>query len=67
MSKNIQLRVATIKYSGDSIGDDIRIEIDCLNASLDLDRSIKRGKEVLLNVFIGNFVTDQPSFSLPLS
>ncbi len=67
MTKHIQLKLLKIRYGGDSIGDDIRVEIDCLGHSLDLNKKIKRGGEVILGAPVGNFFTDQTSFSLPLS
>lgn len=67
MTKLIQLALSKIKYTGDSIGDDIRIEIDCLNHSVDVNKKIQSGSEVPVNVPVGSFFTDQLSFSLPLS
>ena len=67
MTKLIQFTLAKIKYSGDSIGDDIRIEIECPNHSLDVNKEIKHGGEAVINTAIGNFITDQSLFSLPVS
>src|SRR3989338_11110598 len=47
-------------------GDDIRIEIDCLNHSVDVNKKIKHGSEMTLNIPVGSFTTDRYSFSLPL-
>lgn len=67
MTKRIHLNLAKIKYDGDSIGDDIRIEIDCLDHSLDLSKKVKHGGEIILTASVGDFFTNQTSFSLPLS
>ncbi len=67
MTKLIQLSLSKVKYAGDSIGDDIRIEIDCLNHSLDVNRQIKNGSEIVVNAPVGTFFTDQLQFSFPLS
>ena len=38
MLKAIQLKLLRIKYSGDSIGDDISVEIEVLGKSLSVDK-----------------------------
>lgn len=66
MTKLIQLTLSKIKYTGDSIGDDIRIEVDCLNHSFSANRKLSHGVESARAAPIGNFFTNQVS-SLPLS
>jgi len=66
MIKLIQLTLSKINYGGDSIGDDIRIEVDCLNHSLDVNKTVKIGSTVIVGLPIGQFFTDEPSFALPL-
>lgn len=46
MSKNIQIKLLKIKYSGDSVGDDIRIEVEHLNGLWVLDKQIKKFKNL---------------------
>ncbi|MBU2081834.1 hypothetical protein KKH14_00125 [Patescibacteria group bacterium] len=62
MAKSIQLKLSKIKYSGDSIGDDIRVEIEVLSKFLRIDKTIKVGTTVEINKDIGGFETDQKSF-----
>lgn len=67
MAKVIRLKLTKIKYSGDSIGDDIRIEIDCLDKVFDLEKKIKLGAEITINAEIGQFFFDQATTELPLT
>jgi len=62
MLKSIQLNLLKIKYSGDSIGDDIRVEIGALGKFLRIDKRIKIGTVVEINREIGRFETDQKVF-----
>lgn len=62
MFRKIQFKFTKIKYSGKSIGDDIRIDIDILDKILRIDKKIKVGEVVKFNEEIGNFSTDQKSF-----
>lgn len=66
MFKSIQLKLSKIKYSGDSIGDDIRAEIEVLGKFLRIDKRIKTGTTAEINKEIGNFETDQKSFEAGL-
>ena len=61
MAKLIQLKLSQIKYGGDSIGDDIRIEVECLNRTFGLNKQIKNADNVLVNVEIGQFPVDHAS------
>jgi hypothetical protein len=63
MLKKIQFKLSKIKYSGKSIGDDIRVNIEILDKSLQIDKRIKVGSTVDLNKEIGSFPTDLTSFS----
>jgi len=67
MTKLIEFKLSKIKYTGDSIGDDIRIEIDCLNHSLDVNKTIKNESAVTVGLPVGHFFTDEPSLALPLA
>ncbi len=67
MIKLTRLKLAKIKYAGDSIGDDIRIEIECLGRSFGLDKEIKNGTEVALNAEIGQFTIDETSPQLSMN
>lgn len=62
MLKFIQLKLSKIKYSGDSIGDDIRIEIEVLGKFLRVDKRIKAGTAVVINQEVGRFETDRGIF-----
>lgn len=63
MLKKIQFKLTEIKYTGKSIGDDIRINIELLNKSLQIDKKIAAGKTIEFNEEIGNFPADQKSFT----
>ncbi len=65
--KNIQLKVVKIKYSGGSVGNDITIEVSCLDGNLNLKKNIKNKSEVKTDAIVGEFVTDQKSFTLPVN
>ncbi|NQU82332.1 MAG: hypothetical protein HQ539_00035, partial [Parcubacteria group bacterium] len=67
MVKIIQLKVSKIKYSGDSIGDDIRVEIEVLGKFLCIDKRIKQGTTAKINKEIGRFETDRKSFKATIS
>lgn len=62
MFKSIQLKLAKIKYRGDSIGDDIRVEIEILGKFLRIDKRIKVGASAEVNQEVGRFETDQELF-----
>ncbi|MBU2082280.1 hypothetical protein KKH14_02545 [Patescibacteria group bacterium] len=62
MVKSIKLKLSKIKYSGDSIGDDIRMEIEILNQYSRIDKRIKVGTTAEINKDIGKFETDQKIF-----
>lgn len=62
MLKDIHLVLNQIKYRGDSIGDDIRTEIEVLGQILRLDKRIKAGNTTKINEEVGKFTTDQKLF-----
>lgn len=62
MLKSIQLKLSKIKYSGDSVGDDIRVEIEVLGKFLRLDKRIKAGTTAEVNREVGRFETDRGLF-----
>ena len=49
MARSITLKLLNIKYSGDSIGDDIRVEIEILNKLSRIDKRIKSGTTAKIN------------------
>jgi hypothetical protein len=49
-------------YAGDSIGDDIRVEIEILGKFFSFDKKIKVGQTVQIEKEIGRFETDQDIF-----
>ena len=59
MLKQISLRIVKIKYSGKSVGDDVRLELSCLDKFLVLDQKIKKGEEKVINGEIGKFYSEQ--------
>lgn len=62
MVKTIQLNLVKIKYSGNSIGDDIQVEIEIIGKFLRLNQQIKLGATATINREIGRFGTDQKFF-----
>ncbi|TAN34110.1 hypothetical protein EPN28_00550 [Patescibacteria group bacterium] len=62
MLKSVQLKLSKIKYSGDSIGDDIRVEIEILGKFLRVDKKIKAGATAKIDSEVGKFETDQQIF-----
>lgn len=62
MLKSIQLKLSKIRYSGDSIGDDVRIEIEILGQFSRVDKIIKVGTTAVIDKEIGKFETDQKIF-----
>ena len=62
MVKIVQLKLSKIKYSGDSIGRNIRVEIEVLGKFLRIDKRIKAGTTAEINREVGRFETDQRLF-----
>lgn len=55
MSKLVQLTLAKVRYNGDAIGDDIRIEIELPNGFFAFNKQIKHESEVPVNALVGVF------------
>lgn len=66
MSKIVQLKLASVKYSGDAIGDDIRIEVDCLNRFVGINKKIKHDSTAMLDADIGKFIAGVSGIGLPI-
>lgn len=64
MLKFIQLKLVKIRYKGDSIGDDIGVEIEALGKFLRVDKTIKIGATSEINREIGNFETEEKNFKI---
>ncbi len=62
MVKTVRLAFSKIKYIGNSIGDDIRVEIEIIGKFFRLDQQIKPGTTTIINSEIGKFETDQKLF-----
>lgn len=62
MLRHIQLKLSKVKYGGDSIGRNIRVEIEILGKFLRVDKRIKTGTTAEINQEIGSFETDRGSF-----
>lgn len=62
MFKKIQFKLIKIKYTGKSIGDNIRVNIGILDKTLQIDKRIKVGSTAEFMEEIGVFPTDQKSF-----
>lgn len=62
MTELVQLKFSKIKYSGDSIGDNIRVEIEILDKFLSVNKIIKTDMTKDIDQEIGRFITDKKSF-----
>jgi hypothetical protein len=62
MLKSVQIKLSKIKYGGDSIGRDIRVEVEVLGKFLRIDKRIKAGTIVEINQEVGRFETDRGAF-----
>jgi len=67
MTKIIQLSSVSIKYSGENIGDDIRIEIETPDIHFSLNKTIKNGTNSIIKKQIGNIALAPTSSILPLT
>lgn len=65
--KSIQLKLSKVKYSGDSIGENIHVEIEVLGKFLHIDKRIKAGTTVEINQEVGRFETDRELFHAEVS
>lgn len=65
--KLIQVKIVKIKYSGDLIGDDVKIEVDCLGNLSNFKKKLKPSSEINPNLSAGSFVSDNKIFNLPIS
>lgn len=64
--KNIVLKLVSIVYSGKSIGNDFRIEVEVRELIFSTDITLERGGTANLNKEIGIFAADQAIFELPV-
>ena len=62
MFKFIQLKLSKIKYGGDSIGRDVRVEVEILSKFLRVDKRIMAGNTAGINREVGRFETDRGLF-----
>src|SRR4030042_2109142 len=67
MLKKIQLKCTKIKYSGDSVGDDIRIEVESLDKFFGLNMELNPKSERKFDEVIGDFVAEGYSVVLPVN
>jgi hypothetical protein len=66
MTKIVVLKLRGLKYSGDSIGSNLRIEIEASNHFVGINKNLSLGKNVEFNREIGLFFTTYSYFSLPV-
>jgi hypothetical protein len=62
MLKSIRLKLSKIKYGGDSVGRNIRVEVEVLSKFLRVDKRINAGTTVEINREVGRFETDRGLF-----
>ncbi len=63
MLKTVVLKLVSIKYSGDSIGNDIRVEISALDRSIRVDKKIKKGQSAACDETVGKFSVGDKIFN----
>ncbi len=63
MLKTVVLKLVNIKYSGDSIGNDIRVEISALDKFFTVDKKIKKGQSAACDEIIGKFSVGENVFN----
>jgi len=66
MIKIVQLKISKIKYGGDSIGRNIRLELEILGQFFRIDKRVKAGTTVEINHEVGRFETDRGLFQADL-
>ena len=62
MFKSVRLKLLKIKYNGDSVGRDVRVEIEVLGKFLRVDKRIRAGTTEEINREVGRFETDRGLF-----
>lgn len=67
MKKALTLTLTTLRYSGDSFGNDLHIDGEVFGKKFSLTRKIKRGETVRIDTEIGRTETDSPSIAVPLT
>ena len=67
MEKNIRLKLVKIKYGGESVGDDIRIEIKVSDKKYILRKQISHGTEVVINQEACSILSGHAPFVLPIN
>ncbi len=66
MLKKIELKFSKLRYTGKSIGNDIRVNIEMLDKSVFFKKRMKVNKMILPELVVGEFPTDQPYFAVIL-
>lgn len=67
MEKNIRLKLVKIKYGGESVGDDIRIEIKVSDKKYILSKQISYGTEAIINQEVDSILSGHVPFVLPIN
>ena len=65
MAKILILKLASARYTGKSIGDDIRIEFDIFDRTVGLDIKLKKGNSVPLDFEIGHIAMRKKTWTIP--
>ncbi len=67
MIKKIVLKLKSISYSGNPIGDDIRLEISILGKPFSIEKKIKVGTKQDFDKIIAEFDSDQTKFETDIN
>ena len=65
-NKLVSLRLVSLYYGGESIGDDLTIEVRAADRMASVGKKLSAGQSVLLNRVIGRWVVTEAAFSIPL-
>ena len=67
MAKNIQIKLSKVEYTGDSMGDDIRVEIEHPSGVWSFDKKIKNKSEASIEKIVYQSIATQNIQGLPLN
>lgn len=65
-NKLVVLKLVGLRYSGESIGDDLTVEAVLAGKMVSINKKLELGQTAGLNTEIGQFVTNQSTFLFPV-
>jgi|GEM_PF-6584933 len=67
MKKIIVLKLVRVEYTGKSIGNDIRLEVDIFDRTIRFDSKVKRGDSIRPDLELGRIKIDGKSIVIPIT